>query len=204
MSRPLSTQQAQFDGERVWFFTEADSPKVGEIGRNPKVNLAYASKGKNVYISLTGKAKVNRGRAAIEALWSDAMKAFFPGGKDDPNLVLLEVAVHSIEYWEGPGTWLGKAIGFLVARVTRNEEVMGENRIVDLSGKRPRSKLPPSDKSGSGRKAAKKSAAKTAKKVAKKSAAAGTRAGKTATRGRAAGARRTAANSARAKAVRSG
>lgn len=29
VSRPLSTQQASFDGERLWFFTEADSPKVG-------------------------------------------------------------------------------------------------------------------------------------------------------------------------------
>lgn len=40
VSRPLSTQQAQFDGKRVWFFTEADSPKIDEIRRHPKVNLA--------------------------------------------------------------------------------------------------------------------------------------------------------------------
>jgi len=44
VSRPLSTQKSAFDGRRIWFFTEADSPKIGEIGRNAKVNLAYASK----------------------------------------------------------------------------------------------------------------------------------------------------------------
>ena len=27
MSRPLSTQQAQFDGQRVWFFTEGRQPE---------------------------------------------------------------------------------------------------------------------------------------------------------------------------------
>lgn len=192
MSRPLSTQQAQFDGERVRFFTEADSPKVAEIGRNPKVNLAYASKGKNVYVSLTGTAKVSRDRAVIDALWNDAMKAFFPKGKDDPNLVLLDVAVHSIEYWDGPGTWIGKAVSFIVARVTRNEEVMGENRIVDLSGPRPRKRLPPSHKDATSRsrtaaadlprKAAKKASktTKTTRMAAKKSA--GTTARKRATK----------------------
>lgn len=180
MSRPLSTQQAQFDGERVWFFTEADSPKVAEIRRNPKVNLAYASKGKNVYLSLTGTARVNRDRAVTDALWSDAMKAFFPKGKDDPNLALLEVAVHSAEYWDGPGTWIGKAVSFIIARVTRNEEVMGENRIIDLTAKRPRKRLPPSHaRAPRGAKSAaanapKKAAEKSAKKTAKKAAAKGT------------------------------
>lgn len=179
MSRPLSTQQAQFDGERVWFFTEADSPKVAEIRRNPKVNLAYASKGKNVYLSLTGTARVNRDRAVTDALWSDAMKAFFPKGKDDPNLALLEVAVHSAEYWDGPGTWIGKAVSFIIARVTRNEEVMGENRIIDLTAKRPRKRLPPSHaRAPRGAKSAaanapKKAAEKSAKKTAKKAAAKG-------------------------------
>jgi len=60
VSRPLSTQKSTFDGRRVWFFTEADSPKVAEIRRNPKVNLAYASKDKNTYVSLSGKAGINR------------------------------------------------------------------------------------------------------------------------------------------------
>lgn len=169
MSRPLSTQDARFDGRRVWFFTETDSPKVAEIRRNPKVNLAYASKGKNVYISMTGTARPNRDPEMIEELWSDAMKAFFPKGKNDPNLTLLEVDVHSVEYWDGPGSWIGKAVSFLIARVTKKEEVMGENRIVDLSAKRPRKRLPPSH--ANARSGAKTAAARAPKKAAKKTAA---------------------------------
>jgi len=169
MSRPLSTQDARFDGRRVWFFTETDSPKVAEIRRNPKVNLAYASKGKNVYISMTGTARPNRDPEMIEELWNDAMKAFFPKGKNDPNLTLLEVDVHSVEYWDGPGSWIGKAVSFIIARVTKNEEVMGENRIVDLSAKRPRKRLPPSH--ANARAGARAAAAKAPKKAAKKTAA---------------------------------
>jgi general stress protein 26 len=181
VSRPLSTQRSAYDGRRVWFFTEADSPKVAEIRRHPKVNLAYASKDKNTYVSLAGRASVNRDRALIAQFWNDAMKAFFPKGKDDPNLVLLEVEPRTVEYWDGPGTFIGKAISFLVARVTKREEVMGENRLLDLRSKPARSRLPPSH--ADARPRAKKSAAKKApakKTTAKKTATKKARAKKTA------------------------
>ena len=176
VSRPLSTRASSFDGKRVWFFTEADSPKVAEIARHPKVNLAYASSDRNTYVSLAGTAEVNRDRRRIGRLWNDAMKAFFPNGKDDPNLVLLEVQVRSIEYWDGPGSLVGKLVGFVVARVTGDEEHMGDNRLIDMSGKRAASRLPPSHKDApaGARKAAKQALKKTpTKKTPTKKAAAG-------------------------------
>jgi len=172
VSRPLSTQRSTYDGRRVWFFTEADSPKIAEIRRHPKVNLAYASKEKNTYVSLAGVASVNRDRALIEQFWSDAMKAFFPRGKNDPNLVLLEVEPRTVEYWDGPSSFIGKAISFLVARVTKKEELMGENRMLDLRRSPVRATLPPSH--ADARPRAKKPAAKRAavkKAPAKKAAA---------------------------------
>ncbi|GGZ71442.1 general stress protein [Lysobacter xinjiangensis] len=161
VSRPLSTQQASFDGERLWFFTEADSPKVGEITRRRKVNVAYASKDANVYVSIAGQARLNRDRAKIRELWSDGYKAFFPKGVDDPNLLLLEIHVRSAEYWTGPRTGVGKLLAFVAARVTKKEELMGENRILDLQDGKRRALRPPSDKAVRGRSktAAKKAAA---------------------------------------------
>jgi len=144
VSRPVSTRAARFDGTRLWFFIEADSPKVGEIRRHPKVNLAYASDRRNTYVSIAGEARVLHDQARIDALWSDAMKAYFPRGRRDPNLALLEVTVHSAEYWDGPGTLLGKLLTFVVARITRREEVMGENRLLELDGDRVVARLPPS------------------------------------------------------------
>ena len=171
VSRPLSTQTVQFDGERIWFVTAADSPKVAEIKRNGKVNVAYASKDANTYISAAGDAVVRRDQALIDAFWNDAMKAFFPKGKEDPNLTLIEVSVRTIEYWDGPGTWLGKAATFLAARITGNDDLMGENRIIDLGSGRS-VKPPGSDRPGtrSAPNPAKSAAKKTAKKTAKNAA----------------------------------
>ena len=147
VSRPLSTQATTFDGERIWFMTEADSPKAAEIRRHAKVNVAYASKDANTYISAAGDARVVRDQALIDRFWSDALKAFFPKGPNDPNLTLIEVRVRTIEYWDGPGSWIGKAATYLAALVTGNDDVMGENRIVDLDTGRSR-KPPGADRPG--------------------------------------------------------
>ena len=130
-SRPLGTQQVDFDGD-LWFATAADSPKVAEISLNPRVNVAYASTSKNTYVSVSGRARIVDDREKIEALWSPAMKLFFPGGKDDPNLRLIQVRAETAEYWEGPGTLLGKALSFVLSAVQDDPSQLGDNGFIDL------------------------------------------------------------------------
>jgi general stress protein 26 len=130
-SRPLGTQEVEFDGD-LWFATSADSPKVAEIALNPRVNVAYASPSKNSYVSVAGTARIVADRAKIDELWSPAMKLFFPEGKDDPNLRLIHVEAESAEYWDGPGTLLGKALSFVLSAVQDEPTRLGDNGFVDL------------------------------------------------------------------------
>ncbi|NDK40173.1 general stress protein [Pseudoxanthomonas gei] len=131
VSRPLGTQQVEFDGD-LWFATAADSEKVAEIRANPQVNVSYASAGKNTYVSVSGKASIVADRAKIEALWSPPMKIFFPEGKDDPNLRLIRVRAESAEYWDGPGTVIGKALYLLVAAVSDDLGAMSDNETLQI------------------------------------------------------------------------
>ena len=174
VSRPLSTQAAAFDGKRLWFFTSARSPKVREIQRNPRVNCAYASKDRNIYASVAGDAQITQSRLMIDRFWKDAYKAYFPGGKDDPDVALIEVGVRTVEYWDGPNTWLGRSIAFVIARLTKREEVMGENKLLRVEPGAPRKRAGTTRSTKqvakqSMRKAVKKRAVK--KSAAKKSAA---------------------------------
>lgn len=130
-SRPLATQQVAFGGD-LWFVITADSPKVAEIALDPRVNVAYASPSKNTYVSVSGCARVVDDRAKIEELWSPAMKLFFPGGKEDPNLRLIHVRADSAEYWDGPGTLLGKALTFVLSAVQDEPGQLADNGFIDL------------------------------------------------------------------------
>ena len=131
VSRPLGTQEVEFDGD-LWFATEADSAKVAEIAANPFVNVSYASTSDNTFVSVSGRAEIIDDRAKVEALWSPGMKIFFPGGKDDPNLRLIRVSADTAEYWDGPGTLLGKALYLMLTAVTDEPASLSENELIDL------------------------------------------------------------------------
>src|SRR5919112_3962266 len=91
-SRPMATQQNDFDGN-LWFFTSVDSAKVAEISHHQKVNLSYAEPGDQKYVSVSGTCEVTRDRAKMQELWNPVFKAWFPNGLDEPNIGLLKVSV---------------------------------------------------------------------------------------------------------------
>ena len=110
VSRPLQTLKLTADGELV-FFTAADSAKVDQLTDDLDVNLAYANPDDKRYVSVRGRARIDRDQALIEELWSPAQNVFF-SGKDDPNLTVLRVRVRDAMYWESSGNFVERALDF--------------------------------------------------------------------------------------------
>jgi len=131
-SRPMSTQQVEFDGD-LWFFTGADAAKVHEVRRQQQVNVSYANIKKQEYVSVSGQAELVRDRAKIKELWNPIYKAWFPGGVDDPNLALLKVHVEKAEYWDSPNSTVVQLVGFAKALVTGQSYEGGENKKINLA-----------------------------------------------------------------------
>ncbi len=101
-SRPMATHAVEEDGT-MWFFTYESSNKVQEIRQNERVSLTFSDTGAETYVSTSGVAEVVANKTKIDALWNDGLKAWFPNGKNDPNIRLLKVRVHQGEYWDRPG-----------------------------------------------------------------------------------------------------
>lgn len=134
LSRPLQTQMTEFDGD-IWFMTSRRSEKVAEMKASPEVNVSYASRSKNTYVSVSGRAVIRRDKARIDRMWSPAHAVFFPKGKDDPDITLVRIEVRSAEYWDGPGSLVGKALSFALTAVTGDPADMGENATMVLRGR---------------------------------------------------------------------
>ena len=130
-SRPMSTQQVEFNGD-LWFFTRASSPKVEEVERERHVNVSYARPDAQRYISVSGKARLVRDPEKIKELWSPALKAWFPKGLDDPDLALLKVSVEGAEYWDSPSSTVMHLVGFVKALATGQSYDPGENEKINL------------------------------------------------------------------------
>ena len=130
-SRPMSTQEAEFDGT-LWFFTSDKTHKIEEIERDSRVNASYAKPEDNVYVSVSGMASMVKDRAKMEELWNPILKAWFPDGLDQPDLCLLKVDVEQAEYWDSPSSTLVQIAGFVKAMVTGRSADGGENEKINL------------------------------------------------------------------------
>jgi general stress protein 26 len=86
----------------IWFFTERGSPKVREIQENDSV-LIVCQDPAGRYVTLSGRAEIVAERAKAQQLWSDSFKTWFPGGVNDPTLLLLCVHAEEAEYWDNSG-----------------------------------------------------------------------------------------------------
>lgn len=130
-SRPMATQQVEFDGD-LWFFTGLDTAKVHELETYRQVNISYSNPDNNSYVSVSGVAEVVDDMEKMKELWNPFYKAWFPQGLDDPGICLLKVHVTGAEYWDTPDSKVVQLVGFAKAIVTGKRYEPSEHKKVRL------------------------------------------------------------------------
>jgi len=129
-SRPMAALEMD-ESATIWFFTRKSSPKVDQIEQQERrVNLAFADVGDASYVSISGTADEIDDRAKINELWNPQAKAWFPDGKDDPELTLLRVHTNMAEYWDANNSTMVRLFQQAAAAITGNTPNMGENEKV--------------------------------------------------------------------------
>lgn len=133
-SRPMWTQQVDFDGD-LWFFTSHDSPKTQELRHDSHVTVTYSDPSANRYVSVCGRGQIVTDRQRAEKLWSEAYRAWFPQGLDDPRLCLIRIPVERAEYWDSPSSKVVHLVGYVKAVATGKpyEPGPGEHGKIDVA-----------------------------------------------------------------------
>ncbi|GGK51977.1 pyridoxamine 5'-phosphate oxidase family protein [Salinarimonas ramus] len=130
-SRPMWSQKPDDNGD-LWFATRIDSSKTREIDRDHQVGLAYADPDDQDYVSISGRATIVRDRGAIDAHWQEGLRAWFPDGKDDPELAFIKVTPEYGEYWDAPSSKMLHVYGYAKAAITGEPPHPGKEGKVDL------------------------------------------------------------------------
>lgn len=125
---PMTTQDAEFDGD-AWFVAGSGSETVRNLTARPHVNVSYA--GRDQWVSLAGSAAVVENPEKKRELWNTFTEAWFPGGQDDPSVVVVKVTGDSAQYWESPGR-VAMTLSMVKARVTGGTPNAGTTETVDL------------------------------------------------------------------------
>jgi general stress protein 26 len=100
-ARPMAVAEVE-PGGTLWFLTDRHSGKVSELEQDGQVVVTMQSRSR--FVSVSGTARAVEDRARVARLWKLEWQVWFPGGKDDPNLVLLRVDGRAGEYWDNSGT----------------------------------------------------------------------------------------------------
>lgn len=82
---------------RVWIITSPETRKVGEIRRDGRATMAFSDNKGEGYATLIGQARLVSGLIQKKALWKFEYGAFFPGGPEGNDSILVEFVPHRIE-----------------------------------------------------------------------------------------------------------
>lgn len=115
-TRPMANQEADADGD-LWFFTEKGSAVETNVRNNPQVSLGFSDPHGDRYVSISGTGTLTDDRATIHEKWNDSLKAWFPGGQEDPSILLLRVNPRRGEFWETASSTLLRVAGFVKAKL---------------------------------------------------------------------------------------
>lgn len=134
-SRPMMYQEFDKKAHELWFFTGKTTGKAHEIENDSRVNISFSNFDSNSYLSIYGEAEIVDDKAKEKELWNPLLKAWFPEGLEDPNLVLIRVRMQSAEYWDSNSSALVQLVGFAKAILTGKpyEASPSENQRVSLN-----------------------------------------------------------------------
>lgn len=119
---PMTAQLDRQAHGAIWFFTSRDHP----FAAGGPATATFADKSHDLFARFTGALAEETDRARLEEEWSPAVAAWFPGGKDDPDLLMLRMDLGQAEIWNADLGFID-SVKMLLGHDMREEAA--ENRV---------------------------------------------------------------------------
>jgi general stress protein 26 len=128
ITRPMSVQEVSDDGT-FNFLSSTESNKNGDILIDPRVQLYFMNTSDYEFLTIYGTATITQDKRTIEKYWNNMAKAWFPEGKDDPRVSVIQFAPSEGFYWD---TKDGKLVSLIKIAASA---VMGKTLQEGVEGK---------------------------------------------------------------------
>ena len=127
-SEPMTAQLDDDQPNTLYFFAGRDN----RIAGGGAAMAQFVGKGHDFFACMAGTVAVDNDRAQIDKLWSKQVEAWFPQGKEDPNLTLLRFDIDSAELWETDISLTGRLKMLFGGTITASES--SSHAVVDSVG----------------------------------------------------------------------
>ena len=132
-AHPLTTQNRSLDEKGMLYFFVSRTSEVGQrVQADGNVCVTYGDPKEDTWVSISGTAAVNEDAELKKRLFNPLVKAWFPGGLEDPNLELVEVKINHAEYWDIKESKMTQLLKMATAAVTGHPPKLGEHRELNV------------------------------------------------------------------------
>ncbi|TIX50196.1 pyridoxamine 5'-phosphate oxidase family protein [Alteraurantiacibacter aquimixticola] len=117
---PMTAQLDKQANGAIWFFTRKDHT----FAKGGAATATFSGKDNQIFARFTGTLVPELSRERLEKQWSSVAEAWFPGGKNDPNLLMLRMDLGKAEIWNSDLGFIDNAkmlMGFDVREEARKE-----------------------------------------------------------------------------------
>lgn len=116
----------------IWFFTRRDTELVRSLVQGGKAMFNLVAKDRELWACIGGTITEQHDAGRIDKYWGPVVSAWFPDGKDDPELTLLRLDPDDAEVWianQGP---IRFAFEIAKANLTDQDPDLGQHARVNL------------------------------------------------------------------------
>lgn len=106
---PMTAQLDEDADHELWFYTRRD----GHFAKLGPASATFAANDHNLFARFHGVLTEETSRARRAEHWSNIVEAWFPGGQDDPNLMMLRMELGDASIWDSDLGLVGTAKMFL-------------------------------------------------------------------------------------------
>ena len=92
---PMTAQLDKDADGKIWFFTRKDHV----LAKMGPATATFSAKDNQLFARFSGMLTEEFSRERLDKEWSPMIDAWFPGGKDDPNLLMLRMDLGAAEIW---------------------------------------------------------------------------------------------------------
>lgn len=92
---PLTAQLDKDANGKFWFYLGRDN----RLAKGGAAMAQFSAKSHDLFACIAGRLVEETDQSVIDAHWSNAVEAWFEGGRNDPNLLMLRFELDDAEIW---------------------------------------------------------------------------------------------------------
>lgn len=94
---PMRAQLDKEANSSIWFFTQKNS----DFAKLGAATATFTGKDHGMYARFHGTLVNEADRERFDHFWNNFVKAWYDGGKDDPDILFLRMDLGEAELWDG-------------------------------------------------------------------------------------------------------